>query len=802
MKNKYILFTVMFFIFGALYAQSLSGIKICIDPGHGGFTSNDRHMPEVGFWESQSNMEKALYLEALLKEHGATVYLTRHANNSEADDISLSARSEIANTNNVDYFHSIHSNATGSSVRRNSVLILFRGYDNSPVYPASKEFGLHCFKKLTETNKIIWTYSWDNVRGDWSFYPDWNLSGLGVLRRLTMPGTLSEGSHHDYLPETWRLMNPEYKKHEAWGLLRSFLAFYKKEPLKTGIICGVLRNIFDKVPAEYQPLSGTNDDKKPINGIKVTLQPGNLVYHGDDMNNGYYMFDNLQPGKYKLYFEAINYATDSAEVTVTANKSVHVDKFLAYDPNPNNPTIVSYSPQNGAKAVSNFEEIAIDFDIMMNTALTEGAFTISPEVTGTFKWENYQRRMVFVPSVQCTPGEEYTVSISTEAETYFNKKLENPLTFKYTTRDEMKLLSQYPIDGDEDISTTVSIHVAFDAPVKASTLGKNFSFVKKDGSSVSIKVDLTAYAKGKVIFEPKNPLENDTEYTVTFKSGVGDVEGLTYGKDIVINFRTEKGGINNGVLVNDFEDISLWKNPVTDPMSKGLIADATSLMIDDSRKYNGNASAKLSYSFNQDDAYCMMKSTAPAEVGTGVSSQFGIRIYGELSGNVLEYWFTNSQNQDVVVTVDTLNWTGWKFKSINLTEADNSGKAKFLGIGIKKAANGLTFGVVNFDEAKCDFVTSVQNEDKAIPSSYALAQNYPNPFNPTTVISYQLPKAGKVSLKVYDVLGKEVATLVNDVKQSGSYQINFDASNLASGVYIYTIRANDYISSKKMLLIK
>ncbi len=94
------------------------------------------------------------------------------------------------------------------------------------------------------------------------------------------------------------------------------------------------------------------------------------------------------------------------------------------------------------------------------------------------------------------------------------------------------------------------------------------------------------------------------------------------------------------------------------------------------------------------------------------------------------------------------------------------------------------------------------NEPELTPTVYALEQNYPNPFNPTTVISYQLPKSGNVSLKVYDVLGKEVATLVNEVKQSGSYHINFDASNLASGVYIYTIRANDYVSSKKMLLIK
>ena len=87
-------------------------------------------------------------------------------------------------------------------------------------------------------------------------------------------------------------------------------------------------------------------------------------------------------------------------------------------------------------------------------------------------------------------------------------------------------------------------------------------------------------------------------------------------------------------------------------------------------------------------------------------------------------------------------------------------------------------------------------------TDYKLAQNYPNPFNPTTTINYQLPQNGYVTLKVYDILGKEVATLVNEQKNQGRYSVNFDASKLASGVYIYRIQVNDYVSSRKMLLVK
>lgn len=88
------------------------------------------------------------------------------------------------------------------------------------------------------------------------------------------------------------------------------------------------------------------------------------------------------------------------------------------------------------------------------------------------------------------------------------------------------------------------------------------------------------------------------------------------------------------------------------------------------------------------------------------------------------------------------------------------------------------------------------------PVLFSLGQNYPNPFNPSTVISYQLPKAGYVTLKVYDVLGKEVVALVNEYKSEGRYNVNFDASRLTSGVYVYQLKANEYLSSKKMILTK
>jgi hypothetical protein len=98
--------------------------------------------------------------------------------------------------------------------------------------------------------------------------------------------------------------------------------------------------------------------------------------------------------------------------------------------------------------------------------------------------------------------------------------------------------------------------------------------------------------------------------------------------------------------------------------------------------------------------------------------------------------------------------------------------------------------------------TSDINTDKIFPTEYSLYQNYPNPFNPSTTIRYSIPQSGNVRLVVYDLLGREVKKLVDDYKQSGTYEISFNASLLASGVYFYQIRAVNYVETKKMVLLK
>ncbi|MFC2134001.1 T9SS type A sorting domain-containing protein [Bacteroidota bacterium] len=127
--------------------------------------------------------------------------------------------------------------------------------------------------------------------------------------------------------------------------------------------------------------------------------------------------------------------------------------------------------------------------------------------------------------------------------------------------------------------------------------------------------------------------------------------------------------------------------------------------------------------------------------------------------------------------LDSLNY--------RLKQIDTDGSYKFYNLGDSDDLN--TFTNIN---------------DDIVPDKIELFQNYPNPFNPTTNINYSLSKDGYVSLKVYDILGKEVATLVNEDNYAGQHTVSFDGSNLSSGIYIYTLQTNSKAVTQKMLLIK
>jgi hypothetical protein len=99
-------------------------------------------------------------------------------------------------------------------------------------------------------------------------------------------------------------------------------------------------------------------------------------------------------------------------------------------------------------------------------------------------------------------------------------------------------------------------------------------------------------------------------------------------------------------------------------------------------------------------------------------------------------------------------------------------------------------------------VTGVASENENGPTTYSLSQSYPNPLNPSTTIKYELPKSSMMTLRVYDMLGREVSVLVDERKDAGVHEVKFDGTNLASGVYFYRLHAGDFTQTKQLLLLR
>ena len=325
-------------------AAKLDVPRVFINPGHGGHDSDDRHVPTwvigeqdtLHYYESNSNLTKGLALQEILTNKGYETAISRKTNTTE-DDLDLFEIVSLAANSGADVFFSIHSNATGIEKRVNFPLGLYRGWDGEPAVEGSLKLSQLVMKHLYGSELAVWTNN-QRSNGDWSFY-DWGYKvGLGVLRFNKLPGFLSEGSFHDYLPERERLLNDSYCWLEAWNQSLGFDEYFgRKKQFKNGVIAGTVR--WSDLPRQDEDKRQFAEDRLlPINGAIVRLYNGrgslNRIYTVDNRDNGVFVFTNLLPDKYKLelYYGDKLYMT--TKVKVKKNQSSYTNLKLSKDQKP------------------------------------------------------------------------------------------------------------------------------------------------------------------------------------------------------------------------------------------------------------------------------------------------------------------------------------------------------------------------------------------------------------------------------------------------------------------------------------
>jgi hypothetical protein len=149
-----------------------------------------------------------------------------------------------------------------------------------------------------------------------------------------------------------------------------------------------------------------------------------------------------------------------------------------------------------------------------------------------------------------------------------------------------------------------------------------------------------------------------------------------------------------------------------------------------------------------------------------------------------------STNNGTSWTAVNTGLTNYHVQSLAVSPDETGGTNLFAG----------TYGGGVWRRPLSEMVTSVKEAQTSLPDGYSLQQNYPNPFNPSTTIRFSLPKSGYITLKVYDIVGREVETLVDGDRAAGGYSVEWTPDNLASGVYLYRLEAGSFTETKKLVL--
>ena len=287
-----------------------------------------------------------------------------------------------------------------------------------------------------------------------------------------------------------------------------------------------------------------------------------------------------------------------------------------------------------------------------------------------------------------------------------------------------------------------------------------------------------------------------TDFDQPFNDGGGEIGkdneliDLAYGREGIIG----KNGVEFLFDVGDIfvEDTLVRFMPFSDTLYYTSAEDLNNVVKSETFHLTSNIDFRFT-----DYYYVMNPEAADTVLTENDLVNFKVELVDASTGTVVGTY------DDITYTkyqLDEHNNVSYQVDCGNITAGDY-----YLRL-VTTVQGGATYNLANFQHSEETLekhnYNRVNFDGSKLPTTYDLSQNYPNPFNPTTTINYQVPQNSFVTLKVYDILGREVATLVNDQKTQGRYSVNFDASRLASGVYIYQVRANDFVSSKKMMLVK
>lgn len=689
MRHITFILLAIFMAFGGAQAKKMSDLKIYINPGHGGYTGNDRPIQlhpfaandTAGYWESKSNLYKGLHMYHMLDSLGATPYLSR-IKNTEADDRSLSGIDAEANSLGVDLFFSIHSNA-GEDV--NYPLMLYRENEiGVPRYPENVTLSKIVWKNLHSNKLPVWTHNNENICGDLDFYQySWE-GGLGVLRTLYVVGLLSEGGMHEHRPEGHRLMNDDYWWLEAWHFVRSIMEYFDTEDrFVTGNVAGIVyddHNLRENIMPWRNHAYG-RDQLAPLNFSTVELRDlnGNVVQKRttDDMYNGVFVFRNVAPGNYRLYAVHDGYYAEEKDVTVTANEVTYCDMPLNMR-RESNLAVTEYSPSI-TEPVSCSAAIELTFNHDIDVESFEKAVSLTPEIAGRWIYSQSYHKATFRPDISFEKNTEYVLTVSTEAksaDTHFaTPNLAEPfkLTFQTQNRDRLSIIERYPQPMGEIHYKSPVLEYRFDNKIDGNSMRSNFSVTDEAGKTLSLNLRSCKYNQltngyGNAVMALSGSLEPGKTYTVKIGGDLRDETTIPLVDEMSYTFKAADVSVENpGTVFEDFETAANFAyNKET---TTGITSTTPKAQKSTAYSFNGKAGGRLTYNFSSfHDGMIDWTYTGPvAHFNTG--DILGMYVNGDFNNHEVYAIMQSGTNRKYIKITD-LDFLGWQRREVKLNDLE------------------------------------------------------------------------------------------------------------------------------------
>lgn len=820
MKFSGIVFALFLLLLPAgLNAQQvtgLSGWNICLDPGHSGV----ENMGIYNYSEAEKNLGVGLNLRQILLSLTDidTVYMTR---TDSIQNVSLSQRTDYANSIGTAWFHSIHSDAGSASA--NSTLLLWGQYSNGleKVPNGGKRMSDLMIDPLTRGMR---TNTSRGSIGDCSFY-GCTSSGpyLWVNRNTNMPSELSEAGFHTNPTQNQKNMNAEWKRLEAWTFSWSIIKYHNAARPAVRKITGIIKDAESGLPI--------NGAKFTIDGKSYTTDTYQSLFYrftSDStlLRNGFYFIENLTPGTLSYTVTAPGYEPFNGQAAISDTFFTFVDvNLVSTIP----PVLVNHIPIVNDSIYPGTDIIQLKFSRPMNKASVESNITLDPQANLTYAWTDNDRLLrINTSGLAYSTG--YSLTIQGGATDIYNHPFDgdkngvggDPYTFNFRTKvlDTFApvITSSSPVPGEKVLIKPV-INVSFDEPLLTSSISGKFVVTKKsDNSTVNVFGKYYPFNKKSVVnlFVRDNLIYGET-YKVLVKAGVSDVLGNAIPSDYSFEFTVNKN-LNTFTTIDNFEaGIGDWWVPQQSGQTIGIVTDSVNIYSNGiflNHLTNSTKSFEMSYGWDTLATEWMIREyynkTSAAFDNTYILETF---VFGDGNGHKFRFAINdNGPGGHEVSEWKTVDWIGWKSVIWDLA---NDPVGTWIGNGVLEGS--LTFDSYQFtytpgkqffgryyiDDLRFGKEISTSADDEVMAAKgFYLNQNYPNPFNPETVIRFGIPSEGEVSLKVFNATGELVRSLVNGQMRAGEYEVKFNAVNLNSGVYFYVVENEGRKLTGKMILLK